>query len=453
MLKYADELKLNIDSTLQELPLWEVEVDLNCFGSDLMKPFKDEPLLPGVMITDNYRFVGMISRRKLFEYISRPFSSELFYNRPIAMSLKILQIEEGLVISETTSVMEATYLSLQRSPELVYEPIIVKAASEKNRLLEFHQLLLAYSQIHVITLANSAQTQEQTKIPDKDFHELQHLQIQLLHQEKIKALKQIVSSIANEINNPANLLAGKLIHASRYIQQLLEVIKLYQQYYPQPATEIQRVINQFELDNLTTDLSNLTYSMKAGIDRIRQFIHALQNFSTEESEKKSVDINETIDSTLILLQSRFKSNAHGQNITLIKEYAKLPLIKCYPQELNIAFMNIISYVIDALEEVNDSWVKANKLDNTNYLSPTIRICTHLLNSNIAVVHIANNAVGITEKVSKKFFEPLFYTKSTGKLTELELSTSYEIIVEKHGGQIECISGLEQSTEFIIKLPI
>jgi hypothetical protein len=76
MLKYADELKLNIDSTLQELPLWEVEVDLNCFGSDLMKPFKDEPLLPGVMITDNRRYVGMISRRKLFEYISRPFTSE-----------------------------------------------------------------------------------------------------------------------------------------------------------------------------------------------------------------------------------------------------------------------------------------------------------------------------------------------------------------------------------------
>lgn len=210
MLKYADELKLNIDSTLQELPLWEVEVDLNCFGSDLMKPFKDEPLLPGVMITDNRRYVGMISRRKLFEYISRPFTSELFYNRPIAMSLKILQIEEGFVIYETTSIMEATYLSLQRSPELVYEPIIVKAASEKNRLLDFHQLLLAYSQIHVITLANSAQTQEQTKIPDKDFHELQHLQIQLLHQEKTKALRQIVSSIANEINVDVSVL--KAVH-------------------------------------------------------------------------------------------------------------------------------------------------------------------------------------------------------------------------------------------------
>jgi signal transduction histidine kinase len=453
MLKHADELKLNIDSTLQELPLWEVEVDLNCFGSDLMKPFKDEPLLPGVMITDNRQYIGMISRRKLFEYISRPFSLELFYNRPIAMSLQIFQIEEGFVISETISVMEATDLSLQRSPELVYEPIIVKAASEKYRLLDFHQLLLAYSQIHVITLSNLEQTQEQTKIPDKDFHELQHIHIKLLHQEKIKALRQIVSSIANEINNPANLLAGKLIHASRYIQQLLQVINLYQQYYPQPTTEIQRVINQVELDNLTTDLSKLTYSMKAGIDRIRQFIHALQNFSTEESAKKSVDIHETIDSTLILLQSRFKSNAHGQNITLMKEYAKLPLVECYPRELNLVFMNIISYVIDALEEVNESWVRVNNKDNTNYLSPTIRICTELLNSTTAVVRIANNAVGITEKVSKNFFDLLFHTTSTGNLTELELSMSYEIIVEKHGGQLECISGLEQGTEFIIKLPI
>ncbi len=453
MLKHADELKLKLDSTLQELPLWEVEVEVDFFGSDLVKPFKDEPLLPGIVITKNRQYVGMISRRRFFEHMSRPFSLELFLNRPIATFLNIFRIEEEFVISEITSVMEATYLALQRSPEFVYEPIIVKTASEKYCLLDFHQLLLAYSQIHALTLFHLQQAQEQTKIPNTDFRELQQIDIKLFHQEKITALRQIVSSIANEINNPANFLAGKLIHASRYIQQLLQLINLYQQHYPEPTVEIQRVINQVELDNITTDLSKLTDSMKAGIDRIRQFIHALRNFSTEESEKKSVDLHESIDSTLIILQSRLKSKTHGQNITVIKEYAKLPLVECYPGQMNLVFMNILNYVIDAFPASNESWLIDEQKDNNNYSSPTIRICTELLNSKTVVIRIANNAVKIPERVGKGIFAPLLNPKSNGKLTELELSISHEIIVEKHGGQLECIPALEQGTEFIIKIPV
>ncbi|MGJ5675678.1 MAG: sensor histidine kinase [Nostochopsis sp.] len=449
MLKNADELNLKIDSSLQELPLWEVEVELNFFGSDLVKPFKDERLLPGVVITNNRQYVGMISRRRFFEHMSRPFSLELFFNRPIATFLNIFKIEEEFVISETVSVMEATYLALQRSPEFVYEPIIVKTASEKFCLLDFQQLLLAYSQIHALTFFHLQQAQEQTKIPNTDFRELQQIDIKLLHHEKITSLKQIVSSIANEINNPANFIAGKLIHASRYIQQLLQLINLYQQQYPEPTVEIQRVINQVELEKITTDLFKLTNSMKVGIDRIRQFTHALHNFSTEESEKKSVDIHESLDSILILLQSRLKSKIHGQNITVIKEYTKLPLVECYPGEMNLVFMNLINYVIDAFQTNNESWV----IDEQKHKSPTIRIRTELLNSKIVVIRIANNAVGISERVGKKLFDPLFHLESNGKLTELELSISHEIIVEKHGGQLECVPSLEQGTEFIIKIPV
>ncbi len=453
MLKHADELKLKIDSTLQELPLWEVEVELNFFGSDLVKPFKDEPLLPGVVITNNRQYVGMISRRRFFEHMSRPFSLELFLNRPIETFLNIFKIEEEFVISETSSVIEATNLALQRSPEFVYEPIIVKTGSEKYCLLDFQELLLAYSQIHALTLFHLQQAQEETKTPNADVRELQQIDIKLLHREKITALRQIVSSIANEINNPANFIAGKLIHASRYIQQLLQLINLYQQQYPEPTVEIQRVINQVELDNITTDLSKLTDSMKTGIDRIRQFIHALRNFSTEESEKKSVDLHESIDSTLIILQSRLKSKTYGQNITVIKEYAKLPLVECYPGQMNLVLMNIINYVIDAFPAENEPWLIDGEKDKNSYLSPTIRIRTELLNSKTVVIRIANNAVKIPERVGQKIFAPLFNSKSNGKLTELELSISHEIIVEKHGGQLECLPALEQGTEFIIKIPV
>ncbi len=452
MVANVGALKLRLESTLQELPLWKVNVELNAFGSDLIKPFKDKPLLPGIILTNNGQYVGMISRRRFFEHMSRPFSLELFLNRPIKRLLNNFQIGEEIIFSEMISVMEATQRALGRSPDFIYEPIIVKTASGEHTILDFHQLLLAYSQIHVLTIAHLQKAQEQTRIAETDLHEFRQNYIQLVQNEKKVVLGQVLSGFSGEINNRVNFLSGNLIRASRYIQQLLELVKLYQKHYPEPATEIQTAIKKIELECLTADLPKLLNYMKTGIDRIKQFVHSLRNFSTEDAEKKAVDIHELIDSTLIILQSRFKSKANRKNITVIKEYGNLPLVMCYPGELNQVFMNILTNAIDALEELSVIHKLSLIYENKPLTNPEIRIHTELADSNTVVIRIADNGAGMSEEVKQRIFDPLFTTKPVGKGTGLGLSISYQTVVEKHKGTLQVNSVLRQGSEFVITIP-
>ncbi|MCX7593985.1 MAG: ATP-binding protein [Fischerella sp.] len=453
MQKISDELQLIVESTLQDLRLWEVKIDLNCLGSDLVKPFQDEPLLPGIILTKDQCYVGMVSRRRFFEHMSRPFSLELFLNHPLKRFLNIFTIEEESVLDDTTSVIEATQIALQRSPEQIYEPIIVKSLSGRYQVLDFHQLLLAYSQIQVFTLTHLQQVEQQRKISEQDFYPLQEHQLRLLNHEKITILKQVISGIANEINHPTNVLAGNLLRATRYIQNLLELIDLYQQYYRQPATEIQTAINQVEREDLTSKLPKLLDSMKVSTNRIKQFVYELQNFYTKESEKKAIDIHESLESALLILKNRLKFNSHCQSITIIKKYGHLPLVKCYPGELNLVFINILSYAIDTLEEGIKSGNWKLEKDSSQYPVPTIRIRTELADSNRAVIGIANNGIGSTEKVKQRIFEPFLTTKPVGQGTGVGVSISYQIIVEKHGGTLEVNSALGHGSEVAIAIPL
>jgi signal transduction histidine kinase len=185
--------------------------------------------------------------------------------------------------------------------------------------------------------------------------------------------------------------------------------------------------------------------MKVGADRINQIVLSLRNFSRhDEAEMKSVDIHEGIDSTLMILQNRLKAQGGNPEITVIKDYGMLPLVECYAGQLNQVFMNLISNAIDALEEATGKEPS---------LLPSIQIYTEAKGENQAVIHIKDNGAGMTEEVQQKLFNPFFTTKPMGKGTGLGLSISYQIIVEKHGGQLQCFSVPGQGTEFIIEIPI
>jgi hypothetical protein len=282
------------------------------------------------------------------------------------------------------------------------------------------------------------------------------------------ALGQLVAGIAHEINNPVNFIAGNLVHAIEYSQNLLSLIRLYQQCYPEPEVEIKNAIAQIELDFLTKDLPNLLNSMEVGTKRIEQIILSLRNFSRlDESEKKLVDIHEGIDSTLLILQSRFKNHQTGKTINLIKKYGNLPLVECYPGLLNQVFMNILANAIDAIEEevgsggqgageaggVWGGYKKASQTSNAQCSMPQIRVCTEVIDNREVIIRIGDNGSGIPESLQKRLFDPFFTTKPVGKGTGLGLSISYQIIVEKHGGQLQCISAFGKGSEFIIKIPV
>lgn len=304
----------------------------------------------------------------------------------------------------------------------------------------------------------AAQTaQEKAQQLEETLQELQATQAQLVQTEKMSSLGQLVAGIAHEINNPVNFIHGNITHASNYAQDLLHLVELYQQHYPQPVAEIAEEIEAIDLEFLCQDLPKLLASMKIGTDRIRQIVLSLRNFSRlDEAEMKAVDIHEGIDNTLLLLQHRLKAKPDHPEIQVIKEYSNLPVVDCYPGQLNQVFMNLLANAIDALEEGRlrgqggQTSISAFFPDQQSQ-TPTIRIRTEI-KDDVVLVCIADNGIGMTEDVRQKIFDPFFTTKPVGKGTGMGLSISYKIIVEKHQGKIKCISAPGQGTEFIVAIP-
>jgi two-component system NtrC family sensor kinase len=279
---------------------------------------------------------------------------------------------------------------------------------------------------------------------------LKKAQVQMVQNEKMSSLGQLVAGIAHEINNPVNFIHANLVPAEEYIEILINFVELYQECYPQPHPKIQDWMEEVDMNYLQEDLPKLINSLKQGSERIRQIILSLRNFSRlDEAEIKLVDIHEGIDNTLMILHHRLKANPYHPSIQVIKEYAHLPVVECYPSQLNQVFMNIINNAIDVLEECE----KHRSFTEINANPSTITIRTKLLSDQTVAIYIIDNGLGIDKNFRSKIFEPFFTTKPIGKGTGLGLSISYQIITEKHGGKIYYNSGLEQGTEFAIEIPV
>ncbi|AFY35092.1 ATP-binding sensor histidine kinase [Calothrix sp. PCC 7507] len=278
------------------------------------------------------------------------------------------------------------------------------------------------------------------------IEELQRTQTQLIQSEKMSSLGQMVAGIAHEINNPINFIHGNVSHASEYVKDLLDLIDIYQQEYPQPSSLVEAKNEEIDIDFLLEDLPKLLDSMKMGSSRIRNIVLGLRNFSRlDESEMKPVDIHEGIDNTLMILQHKLNQQSHRPEIEVIKEYGQLPEISCYAGQLNQVFMNILSNAIDALEE---TFISGKKTDNL-----TIRLHTELVDNHTVKIQIADNGSGMTEAVRQKIFDPFFTTKPIGSGTGLGLSISYQVVVDKHKGKLTCDSALGEGTEFVIEIPM
>ncbi|MBD2212130.1 PAS domain S-box protein [Nostoc linckia FACHB-104] len=292
-----------------------------------------------------------------------------------------------------------------------------------------------------------AQLQQQAIELAQTLKQLQTTQSQLIQSEKMSSLGQLVAGVAHEINNPVSFIYGNLAHANNYTHQLLNLIQLYQSNYPNPVGEIQQEIEALDLDFLIDDIPKLFSSMEAGAGRIRQIVDSLRTFSRlDEAELKSVDIHKGIESTLMILDHRLKLKPNQRQIQVIKDYGNLPLVECYAGPLNQVFLNILANALDALE---DSLIQGKLIHN----QPQISICTQQLPSKQIVIRISDNGPGIPEQVRQKLFDPFFTTKAVGKGTGLGLSISYQIITERHGGSLQCISSPNEGAEFIIEIPV
>lgn len=299
---------------------------------------------------------------------------------------------------------------------------------------------------------------------------LEQLQNQLLQQEKMSNLGELTVGVAHEIKNPLNFVRGNISPAKYYTEQIIQLIELYNHYYPEPVQEIQEQLETVHWDFLKQDLLKILSSMQFGTERIHEIIQALQNFSRlEQAQMKPVDLHCGLDSTLLILQPRLHSSEKYSGVEVIKEYGNMPFVKCFGGLLNQVFMNLLTNAIDALEETNKLPKKQSETFNlqpstsveiyptipvvTQLPKPTIRIRTEVENGNLAVIHIIDNGSGMSEQIRANIFNPFFTTKPIGKGTGLGLALSYQIVVEKHGGQLECISSEDRGTEFLVKIPM
>ncbi|WP_375443127.1 sensor histidine kinase [uncultured Nostoc sp.] len=289
--------------------------------------------------------------------------------------------------------------------------------------------------------------------------ELENTQSQLIQTEKMSSLGQLVAGIAHEINNPVNFIEGNIIIVNECNINLLNLITLYQKCDCHLVSEIQAFIEEIDLVFIKEDLPKILSSMKMGTQRISKLVLSLRNFSRlDEADKKEVDVHEGLDSTLLILQNRLQAEGNHPDIQVIKEYGNLPKVECYPGQLNQVFMNILNNSIDALKEsIINCHLLVDNIKKTGEQkltinNPRIRIYTEILDSNKVIIRIADNGCGMTEAVKQKVFDPFFTTKPVGTATGLGMSISYQII-NKHGGQLKCISAPLQGTEFIIQIPI
>ncbi|MEL6382363.1 MAG: ATP-binding protein [Cyanobacteria bacterium J06626_18] len=292
--------------------------------------------------------------------------------------------------------------------------------------------------------------EERTQELRTTLNELQRTQMQMVQSEKMSSLGQLVAGVAHEINNPVNFIHGNLAYVEEYTQDLLHVLDLYQQTYSDPEPEIQEEVETVELEFLQDDLPKTLQSMRTGTERIRQIVLSLRTFSRmDEAEMKVVDIHEGIESTLVILGSRLKKAPNRPEIRVVRAYEDLPPVECYAGQLNQVFMNILSNAIDALEETN----AARSLITGAADSSQITIETTHLNNQQVQIAIADNGPGIPESLHHRVFDPFFTTKAVGKGTGMGMSISYKIVVEKHGGSLECVSTEGQGAKFIIQIPI
>jgi signal transduction histidine kinase len=331
---------------------------------------------------------------------------------------------------------------------------LLHQVEKDNSALQASQQLLEKQVIEIHQVAEIAKNQTQEL--ESTILQLQSTQAHLVQSEKMSSLGQLVAGVAHEINNPVNFIYGNLDHAQDYARDMLQLIQLYVEAMPNPPAEIVYHQQITEIEYLIDDLPKLLSSMKVGAERIREIVLSLRNFSRlDEADMKAVDIHSGIESTLMILQHRLKSKPNTPDISVIKEYGILPLVECFPGQLNQVFMNLIVNAIDSLESRFAISLEAIPQPSE---PPFIWIRTQLeepLDSAVkkVLISISDNGIGIPEAIQAKIFDPFFTTKPVGKGTGLGLAICHSIIVEKHEGNITCNSIPGQGTEFTIEITV
>ncbi|MBI4785154.1 MAG: sensor histidine kinase [Oscillatoriophycideae cyanobacterium NC_groundwater_1537_Pr4_S-0.65um_50_18] len=464
----ANRQGLSLESTLADLPLHQFQVSAEVSGQALAHMFDRHPIVPGVLLQEGDRFLGMISRQRLLEFLIRP-QGMAFLSQPLSVLYRYTR-GDRLRIPATTPIVVAAKMALQRSPLERAEPIIVQfdahnapnshADAPTHQMLDVHELNMAYWQIR--------------GLEDQVRHE--RAQIQMIQIEKMASLGRLVDGVAHEILDPVGFIWGNLVHVSSYTQQILRLLEAYEQYvletagakFPGAIAQLQADI---ELDYLRQDLPQTITSMKSGADRLKKLAASLQNFChVDEVYPKPANLHECLDSILLLLKSRLSGE-----IEIVRDYGHLPPISCYAGQLSQVFISILTNAVEALLDRSVCQGLAELGQQSGEMlqaKPQITVKTQVLpacegansgQEHWVSIQIADNGSDLSAAKKRQIEEALSAENRASKETSLGLS--YQIVTAKHGGKLifrslnlETTGSAQENmgthrTEFEILLPI
>jgi len=292
---------------------------------------------------------------------------------------------------------------------------------------------------------------------------LKHTQAELVQSEKMSSLGRMVGGIAHEINNPANFIKGNLTHTQYYVESLISVLSHICAEVPpgQFSEAVQEELEEIDLPFLEADFKKLNSSMKVGAERIQDIVTSLRSFARlDETGLKSVDLHEGIENALLVIYHRLEANAERSDIEIIKDYGELPLVECFPAQINQVIFNLLDNAVDAVDSHFSQENAEGEARERLRQKPQIQIktvCEANSEANGAktrcFICIADNGGGISDEVQPSIFDPFFTTKDVGQGTGLGLAISHQIIVETHGGELRCESAPGEGTTMIVSLPI
>ena len=281
---------------------------------------------------------------------------------------------------------------------------------------------------------------------EQTLTELKETQAYMIQSEKMASVGQLAAGVAHEINNPTGFVSSNINTLSGYQNDIKSLLMEYRNlvddlkdsaitsHCPISISEqVERILAleaNVDIDFLLSDMPVLINESLEGMERIKKIVLDLKDFAHPGEDKaQTADINKGIESTLSIVWNELKYIA-----TVTKEYGELPLVECYPQQLNQVFMNILVNAAQAMKDQGE-----------------IRVSTHASNGFVEI-KISDTGAGISDENLSKIFDPFFTTKEVGKGTGLGLNVAYNI-VKKHKGDLKVESELGKGTTFIIRIPV
>ncbi|MFK8186573.1 MAG: sensor histidine kinase [Phormidesmis sp.] len=316
----------------------------------------------------------------------------------------------------------------------------------------------------------AARTHELTEM----LASLNRTHAELVQSEQMSSFGRMVAGIAHEINNPANFIQGNLIYTQYYVESLISVLLCICEEVPLEkfSDAVQEDLEALDLPFLEADFKKLNSSMMVGAERIRDIVTSLRSFARlDETGLKEVDVHESIENALLVIHHRLEAKAERTGIDIVKDYGELPLVVCFPAQINQVGFNLLDNAVDAIDNYfsqedsqedsqGDSQGDSQRDFGERLMrKPQIQIktrCESARENNTGEtrchIYIRDNGGGILEDVRQSIFDPFFTTKDVGQGTGLGLAISHQIIVEAHGGELRCESAPGDGTTMIVSLP-